>query len=79
MLNQTIKNIISMRNFFYDVRFLTSVLLPLKTAILHLEGANVNLADCFIKLVKLFVSINNIPYEQSMVGFKNHYIKIINK
>jgi hypothetical protein len=63
VLNQTIKNIIGMRGFFYDVRFLISVLLPLKTAILYLEGTNVNLADCFIELVKLFVSINNIPHE----------------
>ena len=79
MLNQTIKNIIGTRGFFYDVRFLTSVLLSLKTAILRLKRANVNLADCFIELVKLFVSINNILNEQDMVGFKNHYIKIINK
>ena len=68
-----------MRGFFYNVRFLTSVLLPLKTAILRLEGANVNLADCFIELVKLFVGINNIPNEQGMIEFKNHCIKIINK
>lgn len=79
MLSQTVKNIIGTRGFFYDVRFLTSVLLPLKTAILRLEGANVNLADCFIELVKLFVSINNIPNEQGMIGFKNHCINIINK
>ena len=68
-----------MRGFFYDVRFLMSVLLSLKTAILCIEGANVNLTDCFIKLVKLFVSINNISNERGIVEFKNHYIKIINK
>ena len=63
MLNQTIKNIIGIRGFFYDIKFSTSILLSLKTAILCLEGANVNLADCFIELVKLFISINNIPHE----------------
>lgn len=78
MLNQATKNIIGTRGFFYDVGFLASILLPIKTAILRLEGASVNLADCFIELIKLFVSINNIPNEQGMIGFKNHCIKVIN-
>ena len=68
-----------MRGFFYDVSFLTSILLSLKTAISNLEGSNVNLANCFIELIKLFVSINNIPNEQGMIGFKNHCINVINQ
>ena len=78
-MNQTIKNIISIQGFFYNVTFLTSVLLSLKTAILHLERANINLTDYFIQLIKLAVNINNISNEQGMIGFKNHCIKVINK
>ena len=55
------------------------MLLPLKIAILHLERANINLANCFIQLIKLAVNINNISNEQGMIEFKNHCIKIINK
>ncbi len=55
------------------------MLLPLKTAILHLERANINLADCFIQLIKLTVNINNISNKQGMIRFKNHCIKVINK
>ena len=64
---------------FYDVTFLTSVLLPLKMAILNLEGTKFNLADCFIQLIKLVVSINKITNERRINGFKNHCIKIINE
>lgn len=77
MLNQTIKNIIGTRGFFFDVAFLTSVLLPLRNTILHLERADINLADCFIQLIKLAVEINKI--QNTMVGFKNHCIKVINQ
>lgn len=55
-----------------------SVLQSLRNAILCLEGTNVNLADCFIQLVKLAANINNIPNERGMVDFKNHCIKAIN-
>src|ERR1044072_4870630 len=78
MLSQAVKTIISARGFFYDVSFLKSVLLPLRTAILRLKKANINLADCFVQLIRLAVNINNISNEQ-MVGFKNHCINIINK
>ena len=55
------------------------MLLPLKTAILHLERVNINFADCFIQLIKLAININNISNEQGIIGFKNHCIKVINK
>lgn len=73
-----VKKILGLRGFFHDVSLITSVLLPLKTAILNLEGTNINLADCFIQLVKLTININKIPTEQGMIGFKNHCIKVIN-
>lgn len=56
----------------------SAVLLPLKTAVLNLEKTNVNLADCFIQLIKLAVSVNKIPNERGIIGFKNHCIKVIN-
>ena len=43
-----------------------------------MEGSNVNLADCFIQLIKLAISITKIPNEQELIGFKNHCIKVIN-
>jgi hypothetical protein len=46
---------------------------------LNLESAKSNLADCFIQLIKLVVSINKISTEKRMIGFKNHCIKIINE
>ena len=53
--------------------------MPLKTAILNLEGTKCNLADCFVQLIKLVVSINRITNERRMNGFKNHCIKVINE
>ena len=79
LTNESVKKILGLREFFHDVTFLTSVLLPLKMAILNLEGTNSNLADCFIQLIKLVVSINKITNERRMNGFKNHCIKIINE
>ena len=78
LTNETVKKILGLRGFFHDVSFLTSVLLPLKIAILYLESSNTNLADCFVQLTKLAVSINKIPNERGMIGFKNHCINIIN-
>jgi hypothetical protein len=43
-----------------------------------LEGASINLADCFIYLIKLVVNINKIPNERGLIGFKNHCIEKIN-
>ena len=79
LTNESVKKILGLRGFFHDVTFLTSVLLPLKMAILNLEGTKSNLADCFIQLIKLVVSINKITNERRMNGFKNHCIKIINE
>ena len=79
LTNETVKKILGLRGFFHDVTFLTSVLSSLKTAILYLESSNTNLADCFIQLIKLTVSINNIPSEEGMIGFRNHCIDVINK
>lgn len=78
LTNESVKKILGSRGFFHDVQLITSVLLPLKNTILHLEGANVNFADCFIQLIKLAISINNISSEQSIAGFKNHCIKVMN-
>ena len=78
LTNDKVKNILGSRGFFHDVGLITSVLLPLRTAILNLEGTNVNLADCFIQLIKLAVNINKIPYDYQLIGFKNHCIKVIN-
>jgi len=58
---------------------ITSVLLPLRTAILNLEGINTNLADCFIQLVKLATVINNMPREHGIIDFRNHCIIAINE
>ena len=79
LTNESVKKILGLQGFFHDVTFLTSVLLPLKTAILNLKGTKSNLADCFIQLIKLVVSINKITNERRMNGFKNHCIKIINE
>ena len=78
LTNETVKNILGLQGFFHDVTFLTTVLLPLKTTILNLEGTKTNLADCFIQLIKLAVSINKISNEPRKIGFKNHCIKVIN-
>ena len=79
LTNEIVKKILGTRGFFHDVQLLTSVLLPLRNTVLHLERKNVNLADCFIQLVKLAVSINKIPREYGVAGFKDHCIKVINK
>jgi hypothetical protein len=78
LTNETVKKILGMRGFFHDVSSLTSVLLLLRTAILYLEGRNVNLADCFVQLMKLAAGINSIPNERNMTNFKNHCIRAIN-
>lgn len=76
--NEAVKKILRSRGFFHDVSLITSVLLPLKTAVLYLEKANVNLADCFVQMIRLAVNINKIPNERGLIGFKNHCIKVIN-
>ncbi|CAJ0752633.1 11692_t:CDS:2, partial [Entrophospora sp. SA101] len=78
LTNDKVKHILGLRGFFHDVGLVTSVLLPLQKAILNLEGTNVNLADCFIQLVKLAVNINKISPEHGLIEFRNHCIKAIN-
>ncbi|CAJ0750192.1 44_t:CDS:2, partial [Entrophospora sp. SA101] len=78
LTNDKVKHILGLRGFFHDVGLVTSVLLPLQKAILNLEGTNVNLADCFIQLVKLAVNINKISPEHGLIEFRNHCIKVIN-
>ena len=48
-------------------------------AILNLKRTKCNLANCFVQLIKLVVSINRITNERRMNGFKNHCIKVINE
>jgi len=58
--------------------FLTSVLLPLKNTVTYLEGSDINLADCFLSLIRLAVKINMIPNDDVHLNFKNHCIKAVN-
>ncbi|CAG8757176.1 100_t:CDS:1, partial [Cetraspora pellucida] len=46
--------------------------------ILRLERVNCIMADCFIQLVCLIVTISYIPKERDMIAFQNQCIEIVN-
>ena len=54
------------------------MLLPLKNTVTYLEGSDINLADCFLSLIRLAIKINMIPNDDVHLNFKNHCIKAVN-
>ncbi|CAI2195333.1 9255_t:CDS:2, partial [Funneliformis geosporum] len=54
------------------------VLKPVKTAIILLESASVNLADCFLQLILLANAIKKLSI-QGMQEFRQHSINAFNK
>lgn len=68
------KIIISKRGFFNDVEVLTEILTPIKKAIMSLESKDVNLADCYVELLRIganYQSLSSIDYKL----FKNYCTK----
>jgi hypothetical protein len=53
------------------------VLLPLKKAVLILEGRNATLGDCFVGLAKTAVAIKKLPSRQYS-EFRTHCIEVLN-
>jgi hypothetical protein len=55
------------------------VLKPLKETILSVEASDTTYANCFIALIRLASTINKIPIERGLIGFRNHAINSINE
>ena len=58
--NQAVKIILNKRGFFNDVETLNNILIPIKKAILKLESNNTNLADCYIQLLRIGISLQKL-------------------
>ncbi|CAJ0649903.1 13153_t:CDS:2, partial [Entrophospora sp. SA101] len=54
--NNSVISILRSRAFFEDVGYLANTLLPIKLAILEVEGRSTNLADCYISLLRIAAS-----------------------
>ncbi|CAG8788276.1 6199_t:CDS:2, partial [Gigaspora margarita] len=76
--NQGVQKILKFREFFHDVKQISKIFAPIRTAILQLEKANCTIANCFIQLVRLISTIYHIPRERDTITFKNRYIEIVN-
>ncbi|CAG8819641.1 3044_t:CDS:2, partial [Cetraspora pellucida] len=64
--------------FFTDLQYLSDVLFPIKEAILAVEANRSTFADCYINLVKIAVTIQNLPIDEYK-GFRNKCVKKFNK
>ncbi|PKY62040.1 hypothetical protein RhiirA4_487836 [Rhizophagus irregularis] len=62
--NKLVKQSIKSSEFFANIKKLTKVLKPIKTAITLLESANTNLTDCFIQLILLANTIKKLPSQK---------------
>ena len=71
-LNDDIRSIIT-RQFFTTIEELETVLKPIKEAIKYLERKNTSLANCFLQLIKLAVSIRSLSG-----SFRQQCINIFN-
>ena len=71
-LNDDIRSIIT-RQFFTTVEELKTILKPVKEAIKYLERKNTSLADCFLQLIKLVVSIRSLSgsFHQQCINIFN--------
>lgn len=76
--NQAVKIILNKRGFFNDVETLNNILIPIKKAILKLESNNTNLADCYIQLLRIGISLQKLSIIDYQ-SFKNYCIKIYNQ
>ncbi|EXX63970.1 hypothetical protein RirG_147300 [Rhizophagus irregularis DAOM 197198w] len=76
--NKSVRRNIRSSEFFSNVDKLTKVLKPIKTAIILLESANANLADCFLQLILIANTIKKLP-SREMVEFHQHCIESFNK
>ncbi|CAI2195646.1 841_t:CDS:2, partial [Funneliformis geosporum] len=74
----SVKKLIKSSSFFINVDKLVQVLKPVKTAIILLESASVNLADCFLQLILLANAIKKLSI-QGMQEFRQHSINAFNK
>jgi hypothetical protein len=79
LTNDTVRKILRSRGFFHDVEIVSRILAPIKIAILQLEKRECNMADCFLQLVQLAVSFNNLPNERGLIILKNDCVRIFNK
>jgi len=78
MLNGDIKKIISNWHFYVNLKELVSIIEPIKKALKCLEFKSTTLADCFIKIIKLYAAIKDLP-ETHQVSFHKECIKIFNR
>ncbi|CAH1770183.1 3189_t:CDS:2, partial [Entrophospora sp. SA101] len=76
--NNSVISILRSRAFFEDVGYLANTLLPIKLAILEVEGRSTNLADCYISLLRIAAVIRNLP-SNDYKFFRNHCISVFNK
>ena len=76
-INPSIVSILRSRGFFDDMQHLSNILLPIKLAILEVEGAQATLADCYISLLKIGAAINKLPRDEYRI-FRNHCIQVFN-
>ncbi|CAJ0636044.1 8879_t:CDS:2 [Entrophospora sp. SA101] len=76
--NNSVISILRSRAFFEDVGYLANTLLPIKLAILEVEGRSTNLADCYISLLRIAAVIRNLP-SNDYKFFRNHCISVLIK
>ena len=60
ILNSDIKRIISSWHFYVDLEELVSIIKPIKKALKCLEFKITTLADCFVKIIKLYATIKDL-------------------
>ncbi|GET56116.1 ribonuclease H-like domain-containing protein [Rhizophagus irregularis DAOM 181602=DAOM 197198] len=78
LTNDKIKPIIQSKIFFSNLRVLGFVLDPLRKAVLSLESRRATLADCFLSLARLAVTLKKLPKSLNP-AFRSHCIKVINE
>ncbi|CAG8533566.1 13590_t:CDS:2, partial [Cetraspora pellucida] len=78
IISPVVLTILRSRGFFTDLQYLSDVLFPIKEAILAVEANRSTFADCYINLVKIAVTIQNLPIDEYK-GFRNKCVKKFNK
>lgn len=76
-INDRVRQIITGRNFFDDLKILAFVLSPIRETVLALEGKKATLGDCFFYMVRLGAAIKKLPRRYN-ISFYNHCVLKMN-
>jgi hypothetical protein len=78
VISLEVRQLLNRRNFFNNLQDLAHILKQIKIRLLNLNLNACNLSDCYLNLVKLAFSINNIPIEYHK-NFRNYCIDKFNQ